>query len=430
MSQKNTTSQRILGFFAHPDDELSVGGTLARYSAGGAHVTLVCATRGEAATIYSPPEYGATRANLGEVRTRELQCCCDMLGISDLRWLDWPDGGVAGVDREEAVAAVVKILREVRPQVMLSHPAHGGYPHPDHIAVHEIALSAWVAAAEPAYRPDLGPAVEVAKLYARVIPQSFFESSPAFAEFRISLNGEQLRFFSTPDDEITAVMDVAAWSEKRVAGWECHKSQHNPDGMFSQVSEEVQRAFVSREYLQLLAHRLAGTPPRETDLFAELDTGDEPAGVSVDIDDLAARLLAGLRARRGYLTIYQHYLRHRPKPEFVDLLQLLVDDTQDATAQLSSALRRLDRSPMQAGTQEKLLGQGLSRRGTLSKLNFMIVGMERSLQWYASQLVQGDPADVHAIWQQLSAAESEHLRLTKVLLVNMERSAGTGRDEE
>ncbi|MCB0235498.1 MAG: PIG-L family deacetylase, partial [Anaerolineae bacterium] len=266
MSQTYTSSHRIVGLFAHPDDELSVGGTLARYAAGGAQVTLVCATRGEAATIYSPPEYGATRENLGQIRTGELQCCCAALGITDLRWMDWPDGGVAGIDREEAIAAVVKLLREVRPQVMLTHPANGGYPHPDHIAVHEIALAAWYAAAEPGYRPDLGPAVEVAKLYARVIPQSFFESSPAFAEFRISLNGEQLRFFSTPDDEITAVMDVAAWSEKRVAGWECHKSQHNPEGMFSQVSDEVQRAFVSREYLQLLAHRLAAAPQRETDL--------------------------------------------------------------------------------------------------------------------------------------------------------------------
>ena len=140
--------------------------------------------------------------------------------------------------------------------------------------------------------------------------------------------------------------------------------------------------------------------------------------------------MAGLRARRGYLSIYQHYMRHRPKPEFVDLLQLLIDDTQDATAQLSSALRRLDRSPLQAGTHEKLLGQGLSRHGTLSKLNFMIVGMEKSLQWYAIQLAQGDPPDIHAIWQDLSTAESKHLKLTKALLADMERSGGAGRDED
>lgn len=429
MSQETSPQQRILGLFAHPDDELSVGGTLARYVAAGAQVTLVCATRGEAATIYSPPEYGASRENLAEVRTRELECCCEKLGVRDLRWLDWPDGGVTAVDREQAVAAVVAILREVRPQVMLTHPAHGGYPHPDHIAVHAIALAAWHAAAEPRYRPDLGPAVAVAKLYARVIPQSFFESSPAFAEFRISLNGEQLRFFSTPDDEITAVMDVAAWAERRVAGWDCHKSQHNPDGMFSQVSDEVQRAFVSREYVQLLAHRLPVAPQRESDLFAGLDAASAPAGAPVDSGDIAGRLMAGLRARRGYLTIYEHYLRLRPKPEFAALLRTLVDDTQDATALLSSALRRMDHSPLQAGTHEKLLAQGMGRRGTLSKLNFMLVGMEKSLQWYASQLAHGDPPEIHAIWQVLSTSETQHLKLTKAFLAELESSGGAELDQ-
>ncbi|HRI57316.1 MAG TPA: PIG-L family deacetylase, partial [Anaerolineae bacterium] len=68
------TPRRILAVFAHPDDELSVGGALARYAAEGVAITLVCATRGEAATIYSPPEYGATPENLAEIRTRELEC--------------------------------------------------------------------------------------------------------------------------------------------------------------------------------------------------------------------------------------------------------------------------------------------------------------------------------------------------------------------
>ncbi|MEZ4767734.1 MAG: hypothetical protein R2844_04840 [Caldilineales bacterium] len=238
----------------------------------------------------------------------------------------------------------------------------------------------------------------------------------------MSLNGEQLPFFSTPDDEITAVMDVAAWSEQRVAGWECHKSQHNPEGMFSQVSEEVQRAFRSREYLLLLAHRLPAEPHRETDLFAGLDVDDEPASQPGDTDRLVARLMAGLRRRRAYLTIYQQYLRYRPKPEFVALLETLVDDAQDALALLSSALRQLDRSPLHAGAHEKLLDQGMGRRGTVSRLNFMIVGMDKSLQWYAGQLAEDDPPEIRAIWQELEAAERRHLAMTKGLLSEMERT--------
>lgn len=424
MPQPFTPPRRILGLFAHPDDELSVGGTLARYAADDVQVTLLCATRGEAATIYSPPEYGATRENLAQVRTRELECCCATLGVQDLRWLDWPDGGVAHVDRAEAVAAVVRILRAVQPQVMLTHPPHGGYPHPDHIAVHEIAVAAWNAAAEADYRPDLGAPFAVSKLYARVIPQSFFDSSPAFAEYRVSLNGEQLRFFSTPDDEISAVMDVAAFAERRVAGWDCHTSQHNPNGMFSQVSDQAQQAFVSREYLLLMAHRLPAALQHETDLFAGLEAGGDAVEALADSGDLASRLMAGLRARRSYLTIYQHYLRSQPKPEFAALLQTLVEDTQEATSLLSSALRRLDHSPLQAGSHEKLLAQGMGRRGVVSKLNFMLVGMEKSLRWYASQLAHGDPADVNAVWQELSAAEAGHLRQTKALLSEMEHSGG------
>ncbi len=145
-------SHRILALFAHPDDELAVGGALARFAAEGAAITLVCATRGEAATIYSPPEYGATPENLAEVRTRELECCCAALGISDLRWLDWPDGGIAGLDREAATAQVIGLLRTVRPQIVFTHPAHGGYPHPDHIAVHQIMLAAWHAALTTTHR--------------------------------------------------------------------------------------------------------------------------------------------------------------------------------------------------------------------------------------------------------------------------------------
>lgn len=270
MTQSPETSHRILAMFAHPDDELSVGGTLAQSAAMGRPVTLICATRGEAATIYSPPEYGATRENLAAVRTGELECCCAILGIADLRWMDWPDGGVERVDREAAIAQTVAIVREVRPAVMITHPAHGGYPHPDHIAVHHIAVAAWHRAAEADYRPDLGAPHATAKLYCRVIPASFFALAEGLRDYRVQLNGKQLPFFATPDEEISTVVDVSEQAQKRAAGWECHRSQHNPDGMFSRMSEEAQRAFASREYLQLLAHRLRSALQHETDLFAGL----------------------------------------------------------------------------------------------------------------------------------------------------------------
>jgi LmbE family N-acetylglucosaminyl deacetylase len=433
------TQRRILAIFAHPDDELAIGGSLARYAAEGAAITLVCATRGEAATIYSLPEYGATPENLAQVRTKELECGCAALGVQDLRWLDWPDGGVAGLKREQATAQVAGLLRALRPQLLFTHPEHGGYPHPDHIAVHQIVLAAWQAAADPAYRPDLGAPWAAAKLYVRVFPRSFFENNPAFAQFRVQLNGQQLPFVATPDEQISTTLDVSAWVERRMVAWDCHRSQHNPQGMWSEVSDEARHAFASREALQLIAHRLPDAPPPESDLWAgiapeagaeRVEAADEAAADEADeaVDAASAaagdRLLIALRSRRTYLLIYQDFLKRSPKPDFAELLATLINHTQELIALLSSALRRIDRNPLRAGLNEKLLGQAGSRKGAAGKLNFIIVGVARNLDWYAQQLAQDDPPAIKAIWQELIAVETQDQQLAQELLALIEQSTG------
>ncbi len=108
-------------------------------------------------------------------------------------------------------------------------------------------------------------------LRARFPAQLSSRATLAFAQFRIDLNGQQLPFFGTPDDEISTVLDVAAWVEQRMAGWDCHQSQHNPQGMWSGVSDEARRAFASREYLQLIAHRLPISPQHEIDLWTGIE---------------------------------------------------------------------------------------------------------------------------------------------------------------
>lgn len=436
MPQTPAVTQRVLALFAHPDDEISVGGTLARAAAEGAAVTLVCATRGEAATIYSPPEYGATAENLAHVRTGELECSCAALGIQDLRWLDWPDGRVAEIDRDAAVGEVVALLRAVQPQIVITHPADGGYGHPDHIAIHEIALAAWQLAADADYRPELGPAWAASKLYSRAMPLSLFASVPSLAEFRIDLNGRQLPFHATPDEEISTALDVAAWLEQRMAGWDCHRSQHNPHTMWSGVSEEARRALASREYLQVIAYRLPVDVQHEKDLWAGLEpTGpgqdlaggaaeDDEPGESVDAASQAAadQLLAALRSRRTYLLIYQDYLKRSPKPDFAALLHTLVEHAQDAIAILSGALRRIDRSPMRAGINEKLLAQGTGRRVAAGKLNFIIVGSARNLEWYGQQLAQDSPPAIQAVWQALIDLETQDQQAAKGLLAAVEQA--------
>jgi hypothetical protein len=315
---------------------------------------------------------------------------------------------------------------------MLTHPHHGGYPHPDHIAVHEIALAAWRAAADPDFRPDLGPAWAATKLYCRVFPQSFFESNPAFAHFRIALNGQQMAFQGTPDNEINAVLDVAAWVDQRMAGWDCHQSQHNPQGMWSGVSDEVRRAFAIREHLLLIAHRLPAAPLHESNLWSgvepavtdDIEAADELAG---DVDPASAaageRLLAALRSRRTYLMIYQDYLKRSPKAEFVELLTTLNEHTQEAIALLSRSLRQIDRNPKLAGVNEKLLAQGVGRRVAAGKLNFIIVGSAKNLDWYAQQLGQDDPPAIKAVWQALIELETQDQQLAKDLLAEIEHAA-------
>ena len=106
-------SATILTIFAHPDDEIGAGSTLAYYSDKGARTVLVCATRGEVATIFC--DDCATRENLAQVRTGELECACSHIGIRELRWLDWPDGGVKDLPRREAVGQIVRQIRDSGP---------------------------------------------------------------------------------------------------------------------------------------------------------------------------------------------------------------------------------------------------------------------------------------------------------------------------
>lgn len=261
---------RILAIYAHPDDELSVGGTLAKYARLGAEITLVCATRGEVATIYC--DDCATRETLAAVRTGELECCCQKLGIGRLEWLDWPDGGVQTVPEPVALAQLTPIIRRLRPHILFTHADHGGYPHPDHLGVHTSVLAAFHAAADLSFQPELDPVWVTPKLYVRVIPEAAFDLVPGFREYRVQLNGQALPFHADPPEHIHCTIDTGAWVDVRMAGWECHRSQHNPNGMFSTLNETMQRQVYGHEYLRLFAHHLPASLPPHDSLEAGLST--------------------------------------------------------------------------------------------------------------------------------------------------------------
>ncbi|HZD11702.1 MAG TPA: PIG-L family deacetylase, partial [Candidatus Binatia bacterium] len=135
----------LLAVLAHPDDEsFGPGGTLARYAAQGVDVHIVIATNGAAGSVVE--EYEAAREQLAQVRREEVEAAVEILG-AELHLLGYRDSGYIGdpanehpealinVDKREAAAEVVRLIRELRPQVVLTHDEFGGYFHPDHIMV-------------------------------------------------------------------------------------------------------------------------------------------------------------------------------------------------------------------------------------------------------------------------------------------------------
>ncbi|HLZ70234.1 MAG TPA: PIG-L family deacetylase [Dehalococcoidia bacterium] len=132
----------VLVAVAHPDDEtLMMGGTLARLAHEGRRVVVVCATRGEAGAIAD--EHLATRATLGEAREQELIRACQSLGIARPIVLSFPDGGLQDVDPRDLAERFGEAIRGVGPCVVVTWGADGGYGHPDHIAVHAAATTAF-----------------------------------------------------------------------------------------------------------------------------------------------------------------------------------------------------------------------------------------------------------------------------------------------
>jgi LmbE family N-acetylglucosaminyl deacetylase len=138
-SQQNQL--RLLGVFAHPDDEsFCAGGTLARYTHAGAEAMVVSATRGQAGQIRSAKV--ATRRTLGQVREQELRLACQRLGVQHVVCLDHGDGMLKEVDQEVLIEQVVEIIRSFRPDIVITFGPDGGYGHPDHIAISTAATAA------------------------------------------------------------------------------------------------------------------------------------------------------------------------------------------------------------------------------------------------------------------------------------------------
>jgi N-acetyl-1-D-myo-inositol-2-amino-2-deoxy-alpha-D-glucopyranoside deacetylase/mycothiol S-conjugate amidase len=201
---------------AHPDDEtFGVGGTLAKYVLAGASVYYACATRGEAGSVDAALMQGYE--NIGDLRWAELECASGILGLAGLYDLGYRDSGMPGsadnnhpralaaAPVEEVAERIAKIIREIRPQVVITFDPIGGYRHPDHIAVHRATVMAFHAAGDPASFPGAGAPYQPDKLYFQVMSRQLLKIAmkvlPLFGQ-------DPRRFGRNRDIDITALASV------------------------------------------------------------------------------------------------------------------------------------------------------------------------------------------------------------------------------
>ncbi|MCX7707588.1 MAG: PIG-L family deacetylase [Anaerolineae bacterium] len=391
----------ILAVFAHPDDEIGVGSTLAYYSDAGIRTVLVCATRGEAATIFC--EDCATRETLPQVRTRELECACQHLGIRELRWLDWPDGGIKDLPRADAVGQVVGLIREIRPHVILTHPENGLYPHPDHLAVWEIVREAFDAASDPDVYPERGPAWAPARLFTRALPQSFFQRAPGLAEFRVELNGQRLPFIGTPDDQIDVVMRLEPWVERRMAAWNCHRSQHNPRGFSATMPDGMRREMAANEHYILAAARVPLPEDARGDLLAGLADEAEPDAPSGGAPEVAQVLFRELAVHRALAELCQTYQERQSAVRDASVFRRLLANQHQLVYRLARALRVAGYPAGETVPEPGLLATGQGLEGTGDQLHFLQEALTASADRLRSAAGLLSPLEQGDLWRDLSA---------------------------
>ncbi len=292
----------MLFVHAHPDDEvIGTGVTMASYAADpDTHVTLVTATLGEMGEVLVPEMINlrADRGDqLGGYRIGELARSCAALGVSDHRFLGgpgrWRDSGMMDTpgnddprclwraDLDEATAALATIVREVRPQVLVTYDSNGGYGHPDHIRAHELTMRVFDAAADPSFAPEAGSPWQPVKLYHTAIPRSmiqigidYFRSKGAGQELFDGVESAEDVPMAVSDDVVTTEVASPVHFEAKVAAMRAHATQMTTDGFFFALADGVgHRAWGTEYYILDRGERGPGVGPygRETDLFAGLD---------------------------------------------------------------------------------------------------------------------------------------------------------------
>jgi LmbE family N-acetylglucosaminyl deacetylase len=270
------TARTLLAVHAHPDDEtLTMGGTLARYSAAGVRTVVVTCTTGDLGEVALDTPPGPP--DVGDLRGRELAAAAATLGVSRVVQLGYGDSGMAGwpenhrpgafwaADLPRAVEALAAVVRAEQPQVMVVYDATGGYGHPDHVRAHEVGVGAWQACGPE--RP--------ARLYYVRFPRGWAHTfaarlraagiaAPASAATGADA-GPAITEIGVPEELVTTAIDVRAYVDTKLAALACHASQMPPTHFLRQMPLSLARELWATEW-----YSLESGPPRtlpEIDLF-------------------------------------------------------------------------------------------------------------------------------------------------------------------
>ncbi|MEU6999469.1 N-acetyl-1-D-myo-inositol-2-amino-2-deoxy-alpha-D-glucopyranoside deacetylase [Nonomuraea sp. NPDC046570] len=295
--------RRLLLVHAHPDDEsIGTGATMAKYAAEGAQVTLVTCTLGEEGEVI--PEHLAYLAadrddTLGPYRVGELAAACAALGVEDHRFLGgagrWRDSGMMGVasnhrpgafwqaDPDEAAGQLVEVIREVRPQVLVTYDDNGFYGHPDHIQAHRIAVRAAELAADPAF--GAGEPWAVVKLYYTALPRSVMHrTAEAIRAADVAFVAESVEDmpFGCADEVVTTEIDARPYVGEKLDAMRAHATQISVRAPWFALSNNIGQEALGVEHFILYAGARGPAGPgapveagglgephtRENDLFA------------------------------------------------------------------------------------------------------------------------------------------------------------------
>lgn len=265
---------------AHPDDEsLGAGGAIAKYSREGVETYLVMATRGERGRFGDSGESPGPET-VGRVREAELRAAATELGVKEVSFLDYRDAELDQADPAEVIGRIVRHIRRLQPDVVVTFGPDGAYGHPDHIAISQFATAAVSCSADPAYAADQEfPPHRVSKLYYLAWREATWAAyQEALRDISVKVDGEKRNAVSWPDWMVTTTIDAGLYWKHVWQAVCCHKTQMSIYKGLAELSDERHKALWRVQEFYRVFSLVNGGRQQETDLFEGLREIAEKSG--------------------------------------------------------------------------------------------------------------------------------------------------------